>query len=61
MTCSRCLGTWSSLGLVGLRMTLPREGQVVTRLLAAAALNDYLQAGFSTLCARRTGSRRQMT
>ncbi len=51
MTCSRCLGTWSSLGLVGLRVARPREGQVVSTMLAAAALNDFLQAGFSALCA----------
>lgn len=51
LTCSRCLGTWSSLGLIGLRVTTPREGQMVTRILAVAALNDFLQAGFTSLCA----------
>jgi len=52
VTCSRCLGTWGSLGLVGLRVVRPREGQIVTTVLAAAALNDLLQAGFTTLCAQ---------
>jgi hypothetical protein len=51
VTCSRCLGTWSSLGLVGVRVVRPREGRVVATVLAAAALNDFLQAGFSALCA----------
>jgi hypothetical protein len=47
LSCSRCLGTWSSLGLVGLRLARPREGRIVTQILAAAALNDWLQATFS--------------
>jgi len=51
LTCSRCLGTWSSLGLVGLRIARPREGQIVASVLAAAALNDFLQSGFTALCA----------
>lgn len=50
VTCSRCLGTWSSLGLVGLRVARPREGQIVASVLAAAALNDFLQSGFTALC-----------
>jgi len=47
LTCSRCLGTWSSLGLVGLRILRPREGRIVTSILATAALNDWLQASFT--------------
>ena len=35
-TCPRCLGTWSSLGLVGLRVARPREGRIVAALLATA-------------------------
>jgi hypothetical protein len=59
VTCSRCLGTWSSLGLVGLRVMRPREGRVVSTVLAGAAVNDFLQAGFSALCAEanRRGQR----
>ncbi len=47
ITCTRCLGTWSSLGLVGLRVMRPREGRIVASVLATAALNDWLQAMFS--------------
>ncbi|HEV3001766.1 MAG TPA: DUF1360 domain-containing protein [Solirubrobacteraceae bacterium] len=47
VTCTRCLGTWSALGLVGLRVARPREGRIVASVLATAALNDWLQAMFS--------------
>ena len=52
VTCPRCLGTWSSLGLVGLQVVRPREGRIVARILAAAAINDGLQTGFTLLCAK---------
>jgi hypothetical protein len=52
VTCSRCLGTWGSLGLVGLRVARPREGRIVASVLATAGLNDLMQAGFSALCAK---------
>jgi hypothetical protein len=52
LTCTRCVGAWSSLGLVALRATRPREARVVTAVLATSALNDFLQAGFAALCAR---------
>ncbi|MBW3607239.1 MAG: DUF1360 domain-containing protein [Actinobacteria bacterium] len=52
VTCSRCLGTWSSLGLMGLRVARPREGRIVAALLATAAINDILQASFTLLCAK---------
>jgi len=52
MTCTRCVGAWSSLGLVGLRVTRPRESRVVTTVLATSALNDFLHAAFAALCAR---------
>ena len=52
LTCTRCVGAWSSLGLVALRVTRPREARVVTSVLATSALNDFLQAGFAALCAR---------
>ena len=51
LTCTRCLGAWSSLGLVALRVTRPAEARVVTAVLATSALNDWLQSGFSALCA----------
>ena len=50
LTCTRCLGTWSSLGLVGLRVARPREGRVLATVLASAGLNDWLQSGFTLLC-----------
>lgn len=52
VTCSRCLGTWSSLGLVGLRVARPREGRIVSAVLATAAINDVLQTSFALLCAK---------
>ena len=50
LTCSRCVGAWSSLGLVALRVTRPREAKVVTAVLATSALNDFLQTGFTWAC-----------
>jgi hypothetical protein len=47
VTCTRCLGTWSSLGLIGLRVVRPREGRIVASVLATAGINDWLQAMFS--------------
>jgi len=52
VTCPRCLGTWGSLGLVGLRVARPREGRIVAGVLATAAINDLLQSGFTLLCAK---------
>jgi hypothetical protein len=52
LTCTRCVGAWSSLGLVALRVARPREARVVTAVLATSALNDFLHAGFSLMCAR---------
>jgi hypothetical protein len=51
LTCTRCVGAWSSLGLVALRVSRPREARVVTAVLATSALNDFLQTGFSWACA----------
>jgi len=51
VTCSRCLGTWSALALVGLRAARPREARLVAGVLATSAINDFLQAGFAWLTA----------
>src|SRR5689334_8434102 len=51
LTCTRCLGTWGALGLVGVRAVRPPAGRVLNTVLAAAALNDFLQAGFNYVCA----------
>jgi len=54
LTCPRCLGAWTSVAIVGLRVVSPREGRIVASLLATSAINDGLQASFSYLCARST-------
>jgi len=51
LTCTRCTGAWSALGLVALRLHAPEAGRTVATVLAASAGNDMLQAGFSWLCA----------
>jgi hypothetical protein len=48
--CTRCVGAWSALGLVGLRVASPQAGRTVTAVLATSATNDFLQAGFKALC-----------
>ena len=52
LTCTRCVGTWSALGLVALRVTRPREARVVNAVLGASAVNDWAQTGFNWLCAK---------
>ena len=52
LSCTRCVGTWSALGLVALRVTRPREARVVNAVLGASAVNDFAQTGFNWLCAR---------
>jgi Protein of unknown function (DUF1360) len=49
VTCSRCMGAWSALGVVGLRMVSPEAGRLVTAVLATSAANDWLQASFAWL------------
>jgi Protein of unknown function (DUF1360) len=51
LTCTRCTGAWTALGLVALRMHAPATGRTVATVLAASAGSDMLQAGFSWLCA----------
>ena len=48
--CTRCVGAWSALGLVGLRVASPKAGRTVTAVLATSAANDFLQAGFKAVC-----------
>ena len=52
LTCTRCVGVWSALGLTALRVTRPREARVVNAVLGASAINDVAQAGFTWLCSR---------
>jgi hypothetical protein len=58
VTCTRCVGMWSALGLVGLRVLRPRESRVVHAVLAATAVNDVSQAAFTWLTAKTTVSER---
>lgn len=51
LSCSRCVGTWSAMGVIGMRLLRPKEARVLVPLLAAAAINDWLQSGFTMLCA----------
>lgn len=59
LTCTRCVGAWSSLGLVGLRLVRPREARVITALLGTSAVNDFLQTGFTRMCAQANVAQQQ--
>lgn len=52
VTCSRCVGTWSAAGLATTQILWPRFGRLVTWSLGAAAINDWLQAGFQALTSK---------
>ncbi len=49
VTCSRCVGTWAAAGLAATQIVTPRFGKLLTWSLAAAGVNDFLQAGFAAL------------
>ena len=49
VTCTRCVGTWAAAGLTATQIIAPRFGRMLTWSLAAAAANDFLQAGFAAL------------
>jgi len=50
VTCSRCVGAWTALGFVSLRLAHPRAGRTATTVFAVAGFNDFAQAGFRALC-----------
>jgi len=52
LTCTRCIGTWSALGLVSLRTASPAAGRATVRVLALAGINDLMQSGFRLLAER---------
>jgi hypothetical protein len=52
LTCTRCIGTWSALGLVALRTASPAAGRATVRVLALAGVNDLMQSGFRLLAER---------
>jgi hypothetical protein len=49
VTCSRCVGTWAAATLATTQILAPRFGRLLTWSLAAAGINDWLQAGFVAL------------
>ncbi len=52
VTCTRCIGTWIAATLGAITILAPRTGRLLTSILAAGALNDWLLAGFSALTAK---------
>jgi len=52
VTCTRCIGTWIGGALASLTILAPRTGRLLTLVLAAGALNDWLLAGFSALTSK---------
>lgn len=52
VTCSRCVGTWAAAGLATTQILAPRFGRLLTWSLAAAGVNDVLQAGFVALTSK---------
>jgi hypothetical protein len=58
LTCSRCMGTWSALGLTGLRLAAPTASRTVTAVLATSAANDFLHAAFARICAESNAAER---
>ena len=52
VTCTRCVGTWAAAGLAATQILTPRFGRLLMWSLGAAAVNDFLQAGFSALTAK---------
>ncbi|MDA0174415.1 DUF1360 domain-containing protein [Solirubrobacter taibaiensis] len=58
LTCTRCTGAWTALGLVALRVHSPAAGRTVATVLAASAGNDLLQASFKAICAHANATER---
>ena len=52
VTCSRCAGTWAAGGLAAAQILSPQFGRLLTWSLAAAGINDFLQAAFAALTAK---------
>jgi hypothetical protein len=52
LTCTRCVGTWSALALVGLRTASPSAGRATANVLALAGVNDLVQSAFRLLAER---------
>ena len=52
VTCTRCVGTWVAAGLASTQILAPRTGRLLTSVLAAGAINDWLHAGFTAVTAK---------
>jgi hypothetical protein len=52
VTCTRCIGTWIGAGLATTQILAPRTGRLLTSVLAAGALNDFMLAGFNALTSK---------
>jgi hypothetical protein len=57
--CTRCMGAWTALGLIALRLHAPAAGRTATAVLAASAGNDVLQSAFTLLCERANAARHE--
>lgn len=49
LTCTRCLGSWSALALVGARTAAPQPAKVGATLLALSYVNGVLQSSFAAV------------
>ena len=52
VTCTRCIGTWIGASLAATQILAPRTGRLLTSVLAAGAVNDFLLAGFDALTSK---------
>ena len=52
VTCTRCIGTWIGAALASTQILAPRTGRLLTSVLAAGALNDFLLAGFNAVTSK---------
>lgn len=52
LTCTRCMGAWTALGLVGLRTVAPPQARLITSVLAVSAGSDFLHSAFTLVCRR---------
>jgi hypothetical protein len=52
LTCTRCLGSWSALTLIGLRAVAPAPARIAATLLALTTANNVLQAAMTGVQAR---------
>jgi hypothetical protein len=59
VTCSRCIGTWAAAGLASTQLLAPRFGRLLTWSLAAAGVNDWLQAGVAGVAAKANDVQRR--